>query len=219
MKDMKGVPLNKELYNYILDLFVENDPLLDELVVETEKAEIPLIQVAPEQGKFMYLLCRMMKAKNALEIGTLAGFSGIYIARGLEDGGKLTTVDIEQKNSDFAGAYFEKAGLADKTERLVGDALEVMEDLVNESRKYDFIFIDADKISYPKYFEFAIALSNKGTVIAFDNMIKDGRVIEDASGDPDLRGIQVTNDIMGTDPRIESLLIPIGDGLTIGVVK
>jgi len=216
---MKSVPLNKELYNYILDLFVENDPLLDELVAETEKAEIPLIQVAPEQGKFMYLLCRMMKAKNALEIGTLAGFSGIYIARGLEDGGKLTTVDIEQKNSDFAGKYFEKAGLADKTERLVGDALKVMEDLVNEGRKYDFIFIDADKISYPKYFEFAIALSNKGTVIAFDNMIKDGRVIEDAFGDPDLRGIQVTNDIMGTDPRIESLLIPIGDGLTIGVVK
>jgi predicted O-methyltransferase YrrM len=219
MKDMKSVPLNKELYNYILDLFVENDPLLDELVVETEKAEIPLIQVAPEQGKFMYLLCRMMKAKNALEIGTLAGFSGIYIARGLEDGGKLTTVDIEQKNSDFAGAYFEKAGLTNKTERLVGDALKVMEDLVNEGRKFDFIFIDADKISYPKYFELAIALSNKGTVIAFDNMIKDGRVIEDASGDPDLRGIQVTNGIMGTDPRIESLLIPIGDGLTIGVVK
>ena len=219
MKDMKSVPLNKELYNYILDLFVEKDLLLDELVVETEKAEIPLIQVAPEQGKFMYLLCRMMKAKNALEIGTLAGFSGIYIARGLEDGGKLTTVDIEQKNSDFAGVYFEKAGLADKTERLVGDALSVMENLANEGRKFDFIFIDADKISYPKYFELAISLSNKGTVIAFDNMIKDGRVIEDASGDPDLRGIQVTNDIMGTDPRIESLLIPIGDGLTIGVVK
>ena len=161
----------------------------------------------------------MMKAKHALEIGTLAGFSGIYIARGLEEGGKLTTVDIEEKNSSFAGAYFEKAGLSDKTERIVGDALKVMEDLVNEGRKYDFIFIDADKISYPKYFEFAIALSHPGTVIAFDNMIKDGRVIEDASGDPDLRGIQVTNDIMGSNPRIESLLIPIGDGLTMGVVK
>jgi predicted O-methyltransferase YrrM len=219
MKEMKSVPLNKELYNYILDLFVEKDSLLDELVVETEKAEIPLIQVAPEQGKFMYLLCKMMKAKNALEIGTLAGYSGIYIARGLEEGGKLTTVDIEEKNSSFAGVYFEKAGLADKTERIVGDALKVMEDLISDGRKYDFIFIDADKISYPKYFEFAIALSNKGTVIAFDNMIKDGRVIEDAVGDPDLRGIQVTNDIMGSDERIESLLIPIGDGLTIGVVK
>lgn len=219
MKEMKSVPLNKELYNYILELFVENDPLLEELIVETEKAEIPLIQVAPEQGKFMYLLCRMIRAKNALEIGTLTGFSGIYIARGLEEGGKLTTVDIEQKNSNFAGDYFEKAGLTDKTERIVGDALIVMEDLVEQGRQYDFIFIDADKISYPKYFELALALSHPGTVIAFDNMIKDGRVIEDASGDPDLRGIQVTNDLMSRDPRMESLLIPIGDGLTIGVVK
>ena len=219
MKEMKSVPLNKGLYNYILDTFVENDPLLDELIVETEKAEIPLIQVAPEQGKFMYLLCRMARAKDALEIGTLTGFSGMYIARGLEDGGKLTTVDIEEKNSALAGVYFEKAGLGDKVERIVGDAISVMENLVADGKKFDFIFIDADKISYPKYFEFALQRSNTGTVIAFDNMIKDGRVIEDASGDPDLRGIQVTNNLMGTDPRIESLLVPIGDGLTVGVVK
>ena len=218
MKDMKSVPLNKELYNYILDKFVGSDPLLDELIAETEKAEIPLIQVAPEQGVFMYLLCKMSQAKNALEIGTLTGYSGIYITRGL-DGGKLTTVDVNPVNSDLAGVFFEKAGLGDKVERIVGDALEVMEGLVKEGRKYDFIFIDADKISYPKYFEFALELSHKSTIVAFDNMIKDGRVIQDASGDPDLRGIQVTNDLMGSDPRIESLLIPIGDGLTVGVVK
>lgn len=218
MKEMKSVPLNKELYNYILDKFVKQDVLLDELISETDKAEIPLIQVAPEQGVFMYLLCRMSRAKNALEIGTLTGYSGIYIARGLE-GGKLTTVDVNQKNSDLAGVFFEKAGLSDKVERIVGDALQVMEDMVNEGRKFDFIFIDADKISYPKYFEYALELSNRSTIIAFDNMIKDGRVVHEASGDPDLRGIQVTNELMGSDPRIESLLIPIGDGLTVGVVK
>ncbi len=219
MKDMKSVPLNKELYNYILEKFVPEDPLLDELIAETEKAEIPLIQVAPEQGKFMYLLCKMKNAKNALEIGTLTGFSGIFIANGLSEDGVLTTVDISKTSSELAGKFFEKAGLKDKTNRIIGDALEVMEDLARDGNKYDFIFIDADKISYPKYFELALKLSSKGTVIAFDNMIKDGRVIEDASGDPDLRGIQVTNDLMGSDSRIDSLLIPIGDGLTIGVVK
>jgi caffeoyl-CoA O-methyltransferase len=219
MKDMKSVPLNKELYNYILDTFVQNDPLLDELVSETEKAEIPLIQVAPEQGKFMYLLCKMKNAKNALEIGTLTGYSGIFIAKGLSDDGMLTTVDISDLNSELAGKFFEKAGLKNKTTRLIGDAIEVMEKLAEEGNKYDFIFIDADKISYPKYFELAIKMSTPGTVIAFDNMIKDGRVIHDAKDDPDLRGIQETNKLMGQDPRIESLLIPIGDGLTIGVVK
>src|SRR5690606_6616534 len=142
MKDMKSVPLNKELYNYILEKFVPENPLLDELVSETEKAEIPLIQVAPEQGQFMYLLCKMKNAKNALEIGTLTGYSGIFIAKGLSDDGMLTTVDISDVNSDLAGKFFEKAGLKDKTNRIVGDAVEVMEDLAKKGNKYDFIFID-----------------------------------------------------------------------------
>lgn len=216
---MKSVPLNTELYNYILDKFVEEDPLLSELVEETEKAGVPLIQVAPEQGKFMYLICKMKNAKHALEIGTLTGYSGMHIARGLSVDGKLTTVELEHMHSELAGKFFEKAGISDKVERIVGSALEVMKNLVSEERKYDFIFIDADKVNYPNYFEEALKLSRKGTVIAFDNTIKDGRVVEDAGDDEDLRAIQKTNDIMGSHDGIESLLIPIGDGLTLGVVK
>jgi caffeoyl-CoA O-methyltransferase len=219
MKKMKSVPLNEELYNYILDRFVPEDELLEELIKETETLEIPLIQISPEQGKLFTLLCKMMNAKNALEIGTLTGFSGIHIARGLAEGGKLTTVELEQKHGDIASKYFEKAGLKEKTEVVISPALDQMKKLVEEKREFDFIFIDADKINYPNYFEEAIKLSHKGTVIILDNMIKGGKVVEDAGDDPDLKAIQMTNDLISKDDRVDTLLLAIGDGITISVVK
>lgn len=219
MKKMKSVPLNEELYNYILDRFVPEENLLNELIAETESLNIPLIQISPEQGKFLTLLCRLSNAKNALEIGTLTGYSGIHIARGLADGGKLVTVEIEQKHGDTARKYFEKAGLKEKTEVVISPALEYMKKLAEENRKFDFIFIDANKTNYPDYLEEAIKLSHTGTAITMDNMIKNGRVIEDAGDDADLRFIQLTNDILSKDKRIETLLVPIGDGITFSVVK
>lgn len=219
MKKMKSVPLNEELYNYILDRFVPEDKLLEELIKETETLEIPLIQISPEQGKLFTLLCKMMNAKNALEIGTLTGFSGIHIARGLAEGGKLTTVELEQKHGDIASKYFEKAGLKEKTEVVISPALDQMKKLVQEKKEFDFIFIDADKINYPNYFEEAIKLSHKGTVIILDNMIKGGKVVEDAGDDPDLKAIQMTNDLISKDNRVDTLLLAIGDGITMSVVK
>lgn len=219
MKKMKSVPLNDELYNYMLDKFVPEDKLLEELIKETESLEIPLIQISPEQGKFFYLICKMINAKEALEIGTLTGFSGIHIAKGLADDGNLTTVELIQKHGDMAKKYFEKAGLKDKTDVIISPALEHMKILVFENRKFDFIFIDADKINYPNYFEEAIKLSHPRTVISFDNMIKGGRVVEDAGEDEDLRAIQLTNEILSKDQRVETLLLPIGDGITFSVVK
>ena len=219
MKKMKSVPLNEELYNYIIDRFVPEDKLLEELIKETETLEIPLIQISPEQGKFFTLIVRMMKAKNCLEIGTLTGFSGIHIARGLGDGGKLMTVELEKKHGDIALKYFGKAGLKDKTEVVISPALDQMKKLISENRKFDFIFIDADKVSYPFYFENAMKLSHSGSVIILDNMIKGGKVVEDAGDDPDLKAIQDTNDLISKDDRVDTLLLPIGDGITFSVVK
>lgn len=219
MKKMKSVPLNEELYNYILDRFVPEDKLLEELIKETETLEIPLIQISPEQGKLFTLLCKMMNAKNALEIGTLTGFSGIHIARGLAEGGKLMTVELEQKHGDIASKYFEKAGLKNKTEVVISPALDQMKKLVQEKKEFDFIFIDADKINYPNYYEEALKLSHKGTVIILDNMIKGGKVVENAGDDPDLKAIQMTNDLISKDNRVDSLLLAIGDGITMSVVK
>lgn len=219
MKKMKSVPLNDEIYNYMLEKFVPEDDLLEALIKETEKLEIPLIQISPEQGKFFYLVCKMINAKNALEIGTLTGFSGIHIAKGLAENGKLTTVELEQKQGDTAKKYFELAGLKDKTEVVISPALDHMKKLVSENRKFDFIFIDADKVNYPNYFEEAVRLSHSRTVIIMDNMIKGGKVVEDAGDDADLKAIQTTNDILSKDQRVETLLLPIGDGITFSVVK
>jgi predicted O-methyltransferase YrrM len=223
---MKAVPLTEEIYKYVIDKSVSEDELLDELLIETETLEIPMIQISPDQGRFLTLLCMMIKAKQALEIGTLTGYSGIHIARGLRDGGKLITVElmqkhveIEQKHGDTAKKYFEKAGLRDKAEVMVSPALEQMKKFVSEKRKFDFIFIDADKTTYPDYFEEAVKLSNSGTVIALDNMLKAGKVIEDAGEDADLRAVQITNEIISKDKRVESMILTIGDGLCVAVVK
>jgi len=216
---MKSVPLNDELYNYILDKFVPEESLLEELIEETKRLGYPLIQIAPEQGKLLYLICKMIKAETALEIGTLTGFSGIFIARGLSENGKLTTVDIEPKHIELAIKYFDKAGFRNKIEVVVSAGLDFMNKAIDENKKYDLIFIDAEKKNYPNYFKEAFKLSKSGTVLAFDNTIKGGNIVNDAGDDENLRAIQKTNDLMSIDKRVESLLIPIGDGITFGVVK
>jgi caffeoyl-CoA O-methyltransferase len=217
---MKGVPLNDELYNYIIERYVPGEKLLDELVAETEKEEIPLIQVSPEQGKLLYLLTKMLNAKDALEIGTLTGYSGIHIARGLAAGGRLVTVDINPHNSAVAGRYFEKAGLKDSVELVVANAVDYMKQLSDENKKFDLIFIDADKINYPVYYEEAIKLSHSNTVIIFDNSLREGNIIREAREDePELKQTQATNDLASSDTRVESLLLPVGDGMLMARVK
>jgi predicted O-methyltransferase YrrM len=219
MKKMKSVPLNDELYDYILDKFIPEDPILEKLIKETEDSGFPLIQIAPEQGKFLYLICKMINAKTVLEIGTLTGFSGIFIARGLGDNGLLTTVDVEPGHSELAKKYFKMADLVNRIDVIVSDGLSYMRAAIEESRKFDLIFIDAEKKNYPNYFECAMKLSHKGTIVAFDNTIAKGNIIKDPGEDENLQAIQRTNDIMAADNRIESMLLPIGDGITFGVVK
>lgn len=219
MKKMKSSPLNEEVYNYILDHYVPENELLNELLKETQALNIPLIQISPEQGKFLYLICKMIKAKDALEIGTLTGYSAIHIASGLVKDGKLITVEKEQAHGDIAKKYIAGSGLSAKAEVVISSALEYMKKLVSEKRKFDFIFIDADKTTYPDYFNEALNLSKSGTVITFDNMLKDGRVVLDPGDDADLKAVQLTNKIISQNENVESLLIPIGDGISVCVVK
>ncbi len=216
---MKSINITEDVYNYIVEKYVPGEALLDELIKETETLNIPLIQISKDQGKFLYLICKMTGAKNALEIGTLTGFSGINIARGLAEGGKLTTVELEKKHGEIAEKYFEKAGLKDRTEVIISPALEKMKELVSGKLKYDLIFIDANKTNYPEYFEEAVNLSHRGTVIILDNMLKGGKVTEDPGDDPDLKAVQITNEIISKDERVEAILVTIGDGFAMAVVK
>lgn len=219
MKEMKSPPINEEVYNYILERFVPENEITKAIIKETEELEIPLIQISPDQGRFLYMITKMISAKYALEIGTLTGFSGYHIAEALPDNGKLITLDIEKKHGEIAKKYFKKAGLENKTEVRIAPALESLEDLIGENIKFDLIFIDADKVNYINYFEASLKLSHSCTVIIFDNMIKSNRVIEDAGDDADLKAIQMTNDLLSKDERVESFLLAIGDGFLIARVK
>jgi predicted O-methyltransferase YrrM len=221
MKEMKSVPLNNELYNYILDLFVPEDELLDELLSETEKLNIPLIQVSPDQARLLYLICKMIKAKKALEIGTLTGYSGIHIARGLTDSGKMITIEKVKAHAEIAEKYFKKAKLEDKVEIVNKNANDYLDELIKNKEKFDLIFIDADKKSYPEYFKASIKLSHTGTILIFDNALKHGMIIDDKSDDEDVVSVRQTNELMSlkNNAVIESLLIPSGDGFTIGIVR
>ncbi len=213
---MKGVPLNEELYQYIVETFAQEDEILKSVVTETEEKGFPMIQVSPENGKFLQLLIRMISAKSVLEIGTLTGYSAIWMARGLPEGGKLTTLEINERHAETARKYFKKAGLEKKAEVLVGDALELIDKLSGE--RFDFVFIDADKERYPQYLERAVRITNKGGIICADNTLRDGQVVM-KEPDKGTKGIQIFNRMMAEDKRLYSLLVPISDGVTLGMVK
>jgi caffeoyl-CoA O-methyltransferase len=212
---MKGVPLNEEMYQYIVNLFAKEDEILKQVVKETGERGFPLIQVSPENGKFLQLLIRMIRARRALEIGTLSGYSAIWMARALPDDGKLVTVDINAKHAEVARMYLKEAGLEHKVEVIVGDGIAVMNKLSGE--KFDFIFIDADKERYPDYLEKAIALSDTGGIIAADNALRDGDVVKE-NPDEGTKGVQRFNKMMAENKRLCSLLVPISDGLAVGLV-
>lgn len=213
---MKGVPLNEELYQYIVDTFAKEDELLRQLVKETEEKNIPLIQISPELGKFLFLLIKIIKAERVLEIGALTGYSTIWMARALPDGGRLTTLEISKEHADVANANFKKTGLDKKINLILGSAMESLNKLKNE--KFDFVFIDADKISYPAYYEKVIMLMNKGGIIAADNTLRKGEIITNPE-DEAVKATRLLNEKMANDTRVESLLVPISDGLTIALVK
>jgi predicted O-methyltransferase YrrM len=213
---LKGVPINEELYNYIVNLFAKEDEILKELVPEMEKAEMPMIQISPDNGKFLYILIKLIKAKNVIEIGTLGGYSTIWMARALPDDGKITTIEISEKHFEFARKQFEKAGLQNKIHQLKGSADEVLDNL--KGQKFDFAFLDADKEGGLSYYNKLKPMMNKGGIITADNALKDGKITM-SDADSGTRGMQQLNEIMAKDPNVESMLVPISDGLSIAWIK
>jgi predicted O-methyltransferase YrrM len=212
---MKGVPLNEELYNYILDTFVEEDDVLRSVVKQAEEKNFPLIHVSPENGRFLQMLIRMIKAKKVLEIGTLTGYSAIWMARGLPKSGKLTTLEYEEAHAKAAKENFKKAGLNKKIKIMVGKAADSLKKL--KGKKFDFAFIDADKVSYPLYLEKVLKMMKKGGIIAVDNTLRDGEIIS-KTPDEAILAMRKLNENMAKNPKLLSLLIPISDGLTVGLV-
>lgn len=213
---MKGVPLTEELYKYITDTFIQEDDILKQIVIDTEAKKIPLIQVSPETGKLLCMFIKMIGAKNVLEIGTLTGYSSIWMARALPPEGKITTLELSPEHAEEAKSNFKRAGLQDKIELVYGKALESLDTL--KDRTFDLVFIDADKENCVNYFNKVIHMVRKGALIITDNTLRRGEVIDPNPG-PGAKGIIAYNKLVAGDSRVESLLVPIDDGITISIVK
>jgi predicted O-methyltransferase YrrM len=213
---MKGVPLTEELYKYITNTFIQEDDLLKQIVVDTEAKKIPLIQVSPETGKLLGMFIKMIGVRNVLEIGTLTGYSSIWMARALPTEGKVTTLELTKEHADEALSNYKKAGLENKITLILGKALDSLETLAGS--KFDMVFIDADKENCVNYFNKVIHMVRSGGLIITDNTLRRGEVIDPNPG-PGAQGIIAYNKLVANDSRVESLLIPIDDGITISIVK
>jgi predicted O-methyltransferase YrrM len=188
---------------YITELFVPPDPALDAALDACSEAGLPPINVSPNQGKLLFLLARMQGARTVLEIGTLGGYSTIWLARALPAGGRLVTLESDPKHAEVARANIARAGLAGVVELRLGLALDTLPQLATEGRgPFDLIFIDADKPSYPDYLTWALRLTRRGGLIIADNVVRRGAVTDPASGDPGVQGIRRFNELLAAESRV-----------------
>ena len=210
---------------YVNDLLMTPDAALEEALVASTAAGLPAIQVTPAQGKLLHLLARAQRARNILEIGTLGGYSTIWLARALPHDGQLITLEIDPKHAEVARANFERAGVADRIELLLGAALETLPRLERERRgPFDLVFIDADKPNLADYFSWSLRLSRPGSLIVVDNVVREGAVIDESSQDPAVMGVRKLNRLLAGEPRVSATTIQtVGakgyDGLTFALVE
>ena len=209
---------------YISDLFVPSDPALDATLEASAKAGLPAIQVAPNQGKLLMILAKMQGARRILEIGTLGGYSTIWLARALPDGGRLVTLEADPRHADVARANIARAGVADKVEVRLGKALDALPRIEAEQiGPFDFTFIDADKESYPQYLTWAMKLSRPGSVIVADNIVREGQVVDAGSRDTNVQGVRRFNAKLAAETRVVATAFQVVgskgyDGFAIAVV-
>ena len=209
---------------YITDMFVPQDDALIAALAESAAAGLPAISVAPNQGKLLHLLVRISGARAILEIGTLGGYSTIWMGRALPAGGRLITLEADARHAEVARANIASAGLAGIVEVRLGRALDTLPQLASEGAgPFDLTFIDADKASNPQYFTWALELSRVGTLIIVDNVIRKGAVIDASSEDPDIQGTRRLYELMAAEPRVTVTAIQtVGskghDGLAIALV-
>jgi predicted O-methyltransferase YrrM len=213
-----------EVDRYITGLFVPEDPILAAALQDAAAAEMPPINVTPNQGKFLAVLARSIRACSILEIGTLGGYSTIWLARALEPGGRLITLEANPKHAEVARRNIERAGLSEVVEIRLGIAMETLPQLAGEGRgPFDFVFIDADKVNYTGYLEWALKLTRPGGLIIADNVVRKGAVVDDTSPDANVQGVRRFNTRLAVEPRVmATALQTVGskgyDGFTIAWV-
>ncbi|MCM3630491.1 O-methyltransferase [Paenibacillus glycanilyticus] len=210
---------------YITERLIEQDEVLEQVLANNKKADLPAIDVAPNQGKLLNMYAQMIGASRILEIGTLGGYSTVWMARALPELGQLVTLELDPHHAEVAGQNIALAGLSHKVEIRVGEALEQLAKLEAEgAAPFDLIFIDADKPNNPQYLQWALRFSRPGTVIVGDNVIRDGEVTNKHSTDPRVQGVRRFMDLLAEEPRVTATALQtVGakgyDGFVLGIVK
>lgn len=218
-------PSFEQIDHYIASFFAPDDPVLATTEQSIIAAGMPVISVSANQGKFLQMLALLCRAKKILELGTLGGYSTIWMARALPPGGKLTTIELEPAYAEVARKNIALAGLSDKVDIRIGKGLEVLPQLEAEGAgPFDMIFIDADKPPYTEYFQHALRLSRPGTLIVADNVIRDGKVLDPDSPDEMVRGVQRFNKMLAAEKRVTATILQtVGvkewDGMALAIVQ
>ena len=221
--------MDKNIYervdNYISEISAQEDKILTDVIKSLEDENIPQMSVSANHGKFLQVLMISCNAKRVLELGTLGGYSTIWLARALPDKGKLISLEIDKHYSEVAKKNIENAGLSEKVDIRLGRALDILPTFIEQNEEpFDFIFIDADKPPYTEYFELAIKLSREGTIIVCDNVIREGKVLDENSSDEKVLGVQKLNESLRKNKNITATIIQtVGikehDGMVVAVVN
>jgi caffeoyl-CoA O-methyltransferase len=216
MADTLNDMTRARLDDYVSELYVREDDALKAIGPEAERSGLPAISVQPFEGRLLQFLVYAGNAKKVVEIGTLAGYSGSWIARALPADGKLYTLEMSSKHAAVARANFERTGVSSKVELVEGNALDSLKQLSAQA-PFDLVFIDADKEGYPAYLEWAIENLRPGGMVAAHNAFRSGKIFE-PQDDAD-RAMDAFNRSLAAEPRLESTILAIGDGMAVGVKK
>ncbi|MEO1296568.1 MAG: class I SAM-dependent methyltransferase [Cyanobacteria bacterium J06636_16] len=213
--------LESVLYDYMLSVSLREHPVLTALRDRTATYPQSQMQIAPEQGQFMAMLVKLIQVKKALEVGVFTGYSGLSVALALPPEGRLVACDISEAHTAIARQFWAKAGVADKIDLRIGDAIATLQQLIaaGNAGTFDFAFIDADKRNYDIYYEKALILVRSGGLIAIDNVLWSGRVADQSVTDSRTERMRAFNHKLHKDERIELSLIPIADGFTLAMKR
>jgi caffeoyl-CoA O-methyltransferase len=217
----KSINLTEQLHAYLLKVSLRESDILKALRKETSNLPTANMQIAPEQGQFMALLVQLIGARKTIEVGVYTGYSALAVAMVLPDNGQIIACDISEEYTSVARRYWSAAGVSQKIDLRLAPATETLKGLIDEgqSSSFDFAFIDADKESYVDYFELCFDLLRPGGLIAIDNVLWDGAVIDHQKQDVDTCAIRTFNQQLLSDDRVDISLVPIADGLTLARKK
>ena len=206
--------MDERLERYVSELFAAEDPILRKIRARHGEHKLPPINVSPEEGKLLYLLLRMINAKRVLEIGSLGGYSGVWLGRALPPDGKLTTLEKDPRHARIAREGFKEARLEGRVELIEGGALEILPTL---TPGFDAVFIDADKEPLPKYYDWGMRLLRIGGLLLCDNAFFHGAAVDESDQSGNALGVRGFNKLASGDPRLVATILPVRDGLLVGM--